>query len=257
MRSGFTLVELSIVLVIIGLLIGGILVGQSLIANAGLASTISQIQQFDAGVAVFKDKYRNLPGDAPAFGGDGDGLIEWSGAANRNDIFAYEIANFWHHFNPQTYTGSSGTGIKASTSGSEKNVPEAKIGKSESFYIASSVGLGTSSSIGVSNAANPRNFYVLLDPAQAKTPIPTWYYFVQTTSTNSSTKPIELLSLDSKMDDGFANSGDILSGAMGNSGGMYATPLATCSSGATYEVTNDSYECTPIIRIGAQTGETQ
>ena len=46
-KSGFTLVELSIVLVIIGLLIGGILVGQSLIESAKMNSFVRQVQQID------------------------------------------------------------------------------------------------------------------------------------------------------------------------------------------------------------------
>ena len=71
MNNGFTLIELSIVLVIIGLLIGGILVGQSLIQSAAINATVSQIQQFDASTMAFKSKYKYLPGDAPAFGGDG------------------------------------------------------------------------------------------------------------------------------------------------------------------------------------------
>jgi len=41
--SGFTLIELSIVLVIIGLIVGAILVGQDLIKAAEIRSTISQV----------------------------------------------------------------------------------------------------------------------------------------------------------------------------------------------------------------------
>ena len=74
--KGFTLVELSIVLVIIGLLIGGILVGQSLIGSSKTIALVRQIQQIEAAAATFKSKYKYLPGDAPAYGGDGDGIID-------------------------------------------------------------------------------------------------------------------------------------------------------------------------------------
>ena len=64
MKKGFTLVELSIVLVIIGLLVGGILIGQSLIDSASLQSQVRQFQQLDAAVASFQSRYRAIPGDA-------------------------------------------------------------------------------------------------------------------------------------------------------------------------------------------------
>ena len=63
MRSGFSLVELSIVLVILGLLTGGILAGQNLIRAAELRSVTTQFQNYHAAVMTFRDKYFALPGD--------------------------------------------------------------------------------------------------------------------------------------------------------------------------------------------------
>src|ERR1019366_3549131 len=63
MRQGFTLLELSIVLVIIGLLIGGIFVGQSLIHTAQLNSVISEFNRYQTSVQNFKMQYQALPGD--------------------------------------------------------------------------------------------------------------------------------------------------------------------------------------------------
>ena len=57
-KTGFTLVELAIVLIIIGLLIGGILVAQSMVSTSRIILTAAQIQQFDAGVITFKEKYK-------------------------------------------------------------------------------------------------------------------------------------------------------------------------------------------------------
>ncbi len=67
-QSGFTLVEIAIVLVIIGLLLGGILKGQELINSArvrNLADTATGIQ---AAYYGFIDRYRRIPGDWNATG---------------------------------------------------------------------------------------------------------------------------------------------------------------------------------------------
>ena len=62
-QSGFTLVEIAIVLIIVGLLLGGLLKGQELINSArvrNLADTTTGIQ---AAYFGFIDRYRRVPGD--------------------------------------------------------------------------------------------------------------------------------------------------------------------------------------------------
>lgn len=61
----FSLVELSIVLVILGLLTGGILAGQSLIRAAELRKVSTQSNRYITSVYTFRDKYMALPGDMP------------------------------------------------------------------------------------------------------------------------------------------------------------------------------------------------
>ena len=64
-QHGFTLIELSIVLVVIGLVVGGILVGRDLISAATVRSQISQIEEFEAATKSFQLKYGYMPGDMP------------------------------------------------------------------------------------------------------------------------------------------------------------------------------------------------
>ena len=59
----FSLVELSIVLVILGLLVGGILGGQSLIRAAELRSVAVDKDKFTTAINAFRVKYSAIPGD--------------------------------------------------------------------------------------------------------------------------------------------------------------------------------------------------
>lgn len=105
-NKGFSLVELSIVLVIIGLLVGGTLVGQDLIRAAEMSATIRDLENYQAAVNTFKLKFGGLPGDIDnadnvflasewplIANGDANGLIRDGSGASAE--FTGEIAQFW------------------------------------------------------------------------------------------------------------------------------------------------------------------
>lgn len=103
-QSGFTLVEIAIVLVIIGLLIGGILKGQEVIENAKYKRFINDKNGISAAMYSYQDRYRALPGDhrtangvfggATSINGDGDGRIESTYNSTNN---GQESRKFWLH----------------------------------------------------------------------------------------------------------------------------------------------------------------
>ena len=64
-QSGFTLVELAIVIVIIGLLVGMVMQGQSLIESAKVANAIATVKDLSLATKTFREKYKYWPGDHP------------------------------------------------------------------------------------------------------------------------------------------------------------------------------------------------
>src|SRR5690348_12288988 len=105
-QSGFTLVEIAIVLVIIGLLLGGILKGQELINSAKVKNLANDFRVIPTYIYAYQDKYRSLPGDdaqanthvsggtVSATGPVGNGVIN----GNWNSTTAAdESALFWQH----------------------------------------------------------------------------------------------------------------------------------------------------------------
>lgn len=134
-RSGFSLVELSIVLVILGLLTGGILGGQSLIKAAELRSVGKEYEQWQTAVNTFREKYRTLPGDmanatdfwdTDTWDGNGDGIIDYGAAVSQEG----EVFMFWQHLalagliNGQ-FSGEAGAG-SVEDSYVNVNVPSSK-----------------------------------------------------------------------------------------------------------------------------------
>lgn len=84
-NHAFTLVELSIVLVILGLLVGGILVGQDLIHGSAVKKQVTQMEQYRTAQNSFRDKYQGLPGDLRATTANGFGMVARAGSAGHGD----------------------------------------------------------------------------------------------------------------------------------------------------------------------------
>lgn len=87
-KSAFSLIELSIVLIVIGLLIAGITGGASLIKSSELRSVMSEARGYAVAVNAFYSQYDALPGDynravgsQSTYLGDNDGTIEFAGGS--------------------------------------------------------------------------------------------------------------------------------------------------------------------------------
>jgi len=103
-QSGFTLIEIAIVLVIIGLLLGGVLKGQELINSAKVKNLATDFKNIPVYIYGYQDKFRALPGDDIAavshvgatagHNGNANGVINgaWDSATP-----ADETQMFWEH----------------------------------------------------------------------------------------------------------------------------------------------------------------
>jgi len=106
-QSGFTLIEIAIVLVIIGLLLGGVLKGQELINSAKVKNLANDFRNVPVYIYGYQDKFKALPGDdaaavthtvtgnmASTNGTVGNGLIEgmWNSTTPTDESYL-----FWQH----------------------------------------------------------------------------------------------------------------------------------------------------------------
>ncbi len=112
-QSGFTLVEIAIVLVIIGLLLGGILKGQELINSARVRNMADQNSGIQAAYFGFIDRYRQVPGDwaaAAAAQAIGDATVTLGGNGNgRIDNTLDEAAGVFSQLSKSNFLGGGFT----------------------------------------------------------------------------------------------------------------------------------------------------
>jgi prepilin-type N-terminal cleavage/methylation domain-containing protein len=263
-NPGFTLIELSIVLVIIGLLAGGILIGRDLIREAELRSQIRQFQEYELAYRTFQTKYDCLPGDCARaqelfeneINGNGNGLIE----TNTGQCFDLEPATLppgskWNlsielsgFF---TQLGKSGM-IGFQSDGSDfigQGLPGLEINPNASFFVADS-----SQFICNNNSRQP----VVLDDYRSGTHW-AWVVACQTGLASGRTYDTEMRwwdsykcgpfhardlgSIDTKIDDGKPLSGKVM-GFSGDSLVIFGPPWTGrfCGIDVNSDIEPDQYD---------------
>ncbi len=90
-ESGFTLVELALVMIVIGLLFGAVLKANNLIEQGRVKQTVRKLDELHAATLTYLDRFNKLPGDT-----DGDGQID------DNDTF-------WQQLHDSGLIAGSGT----------------------------------------------------------------------------------------------------------------------------------------------------
>lgn len=240
-QKGFTLIEMSIVLVIIGLIIGGILKGQEIIESSRQKNLITQVNAVRAALTTFQDRYRALPGDYSLAetrintdtgvydNGDGNGIIGTSGTnadaiadVPGQNAASTENLQFWVHlFGARLIEGVTAT-----------NAPGTTFGENSALPASAFPGSGLSVSYGTyGDFAN--------DIRQAH-----WAVVHRNTTTPAAAlSGRQMYSLDLKMDDGIPARGTFRTGDPTVSG------CGTAGGNPDYQAHVDSISCRALIDL--------
>lgn len=237
-KSGFTLVELSIVLVIIGLLIGGILVGQSLIESAKINNFVRKLSQYDVAISLYREKYKSLPADSNLFGTiprtgsntAGDGQIK--SQQGNSGHFNQEIGAFWSVLSISGIINETYENIGLPVAG--VSMPEIELSDADNagiIFATPNPGGGLLSG---------ENVYWLVSP--------------QADSSNlnggeDAMTPVQLLQIDLKIDDGLPREGSVVNSSTSRFTGPFNGDNNCGSVANGYEVDTNSIVCSAKIRL--------
>lgn len=267
MQRGFSLVELSIVLVILGLLTGGILAGQSLIRAAELRSISTDVNRFTAATQAFRDKYFSMPGDfskATSFwgnsstgttggecaspttdigtgtqtcNGNGDGYIGDGGAS------CHERHRIWQHLANAgliegQYSGiAGGSGVcHAVLNTNPTNSPRSRI-NTAGFSVASGAGTNSGHHSYFDGTYGQRFFFGGQNDALASS---LWAPVI---------KAEEAWNIDTKMDDGRPATGTVQTYKNGSTWGSPACATTNASATADYALSVSDNICALMFKF--------
>jgi len=252
-RNGFTLLELSIVMVIIGLIIAGILSATSMIRNAQIRSMLSEEDSHIKAIKQFQDKYLALPGDMPNASG------YWPGAGNGAGIgtigsssLTASLSNTgdwflaWQHLADAGFIHGIYTGVNGSGGANEAtigvNVPGSRLpsaGWTVNYYLYPNNGTNS-----FSGALWPDQYGHLLNLGG----------FVATDYTKGAVlTAAEASIIDQKIDDGYPGSGNVRAwrtSVLPNCIGGTVADGAGTQYTATYNTLYSTNACSLVFLLG-------
>ncbi len=221
-KSAFSLIELSIVLIVIGLLIAGITGGASLIKSSELRSVMGEARGYAVAVNAFYSQFNALPGDyatsisASDVVGDGDGQIEYWNSATAEGSEAWRDLKTIGAIDATLTYVSTATATQAATT----NLPASKT-KSSGWAFDY-------------NTTNSQNVVVLTAGTTGTGGSTTNTVVNGTTLAAAAILATDALSIDAKIDDG--------SPILGKVRGVNVAALTTCVN-TTYQVSQTSKTC--------------
>lgn len=224
--KGFTLIELSIVLVIIGLIVGGIVGGQSLIHSSKINGIIKEVNQYKTAIRAFELKYDTLPGDmrnAWDYWGLDCGVDSFSCNGDGDSIIsAGEGLGAWHHLSLSKIISGNYRGFAERYE--EGNYPASKINKAGYNFA----------SLTEYNIVD--NFILFGYPGGGFRE--RRFFLIPVIS------PMDAQYLDNKFDNNSADTGKILT-----VNGLNSTQCVTTSAPITYLLGNKDIECIMRFRF--------
>lgn len=217
-QHGFTLIELSVVLAIIGLLVGAVLTTRSYIANSQQVTLITQGKYYLNAAQQFQNVYGELPGDMA------DATTRWSAAAGIGDGNGFiSGTNFSENFLAYNHLKLAGliednlTGLAVSTNNGVigTNLPTMAV-RNTSGWITSITQFVSSDTYFFDGTYGPLNFR--FGRANGSAGMPNLGYISQE----------QAMEIDNKFDDGIPGSG------------MLRTHKSetNCASATAYNITN-------------------
>ena len=255
-KSAFSLIELSIVLIIIGLLIAGITGGASLIKSSELRSIMGEARGYAVAVNSFFTQYDQYPGDASvrvgsasAFDGDRDNKIEYVNDVASPGAVMSEGLDAWFDLKDIGAIDLALTAITVANGATTAKVPVTDIPGSKIKGAGWAFDYHTASLQNVVVLTGTIESWVATkDLVNTAAPA--------ATSDNLSTEIIsapDAFSIDSKIDDGKANSGNVQAINNTSADATACTnrhlPLAT-SAPAEYRVANGAKKtCALTFRV--------
>jgi prepilin-type N-terminal cleavage/methylation domain-containing protein len=256
-KSAFSLIELSIVLIIIGLLIAGITGGASLIKSSELRSIMGEARGYAVAVNSFFTQYDQYPGDASVrvgsasgFDGDRDNKIEYVNDVASPGVVMSEGLDAWFDLKDIGAIDLALTAITVANGATTAKVPVTDIPGSKikgagwafDYHTASLQNVVVlTGTIEAWASATPKDLVNTAAPAA--------------TSDNLSTEIIsapDAFSIDSKIDDGKANSGNVqaINNASADATACTNRHLSPTSAPADYRVANGAKKtCALTFRV--------